>query len=168
MHIAQYQLVDSSCIRYNYGVKHDLPFPVAPSPLAHEIAARGGLEGAIAALAADESGLLPELLAYRAALDEAADPALRICRLRLKAQDIDARAEPLWRDAADDAGLAAARRLRGETALAETFERRAAAAQALAAELEAEAFALRLKAARLEAEQARRQDLVRALEGLAA
>jgi hypothetical protein len=139
-----------------------------PQPLAHEIAARGGLEPAIAALAADESGLLPQLLAHRAALDEAADVALRIRRLRLRARDIDARAEPLWREAADDAGLAAARRLRGETVLAESFERRSAAAEALAAELEAEAFDLRLKAARLEAREARRHDLVTALRGLAA
>jgi hypothetical protein len=134
----------------------------------HEIAARGGLEPAIAALAADDSGLLPRLLAHRAALDEAAEPHLRIRRLRLRAQDLDARAEPLWREAAEDAGLAAGRRLRGETTLAETFERRAAAAEALAAELEAEAFGLRLRAARMEAENGLRQDLVRALDGLAA
>ena len=82
--------------------------------------------------------------------------------------NIDARAEPLWREAADDAGLAAARRLRGEIDLAQTFERRSAAAEALAAELESEAFGLRLEAARLEAEQARRQDLLMALQGLAA
>jgi hypothetical protein len=139
-----------------------------PSALQQEVAARGGLEPAIAALAADESGLLPQLLAWRASLDEAADPALHIRRLRMRAQDIDARAEPLWREAADDAGLAAARRLRGEIALAQTFERRAAAAEALAAELESEAFGLRLQAARLEAEQARQADLLMALQGLAA
>jgi hypothetical protein len=144
-------------------VKQDLPLP-----LSREIAARGGLEPAIAALAADESGLLPQLLAWRASLEEDADPALRIRRFRMRAQDIEARAEPLWREGAEDAGLAAARRSRGEIALAETFERRAAAAEALAAELESEAFALRLQAARLEAELARRQDLLAALQGLAA
>lgn len=137
--------------------------------LAEEISARGGLEAAASALAADEpSNLLSLLLAHRAALAEAAEPALRIRRLRRKAQDLEVRAEPLWREAAEDAGLAAARRLRGETALAETFERRSTAAETLAAELEAEAFALRIEAARIEAAEARRLDLMEALTGLAA
>lgn len=137
--------------------------------LAEEIRARDGVEAAAAALAADESaGLLSLLLAYRAALAEAAEPALRVRRLRQKAQDLDARAEPLWREAAEDAGLAAARRLRDEIALAETFERRAAAAETLASELEAEAFALRVQATRIEAQQARRQDLIGVLTGVAA
>jgi hypothetical protein len=137
--------------------------------LAEEIGARGGLDDAATALAADESSaLLSLLLAYRAALAEDAEPALRIRRLKLKAQDLDARAEPLWREAAEDAGLAATRRFRGETALAENFERRAAASEALAVELETEAFALRLQAARIEAGEARRLDLMEALTGLAA
>jgi hypothetical protein len=137
--------------------------------LAAEIQARGGLDAAVAALAADEaSGLLSLLLAYRAALAEIAEPALRACRLRRMAQDLDARAEPLWREAAEDSGRAAARRLRGEPALAETFARRADAAEVLAAELEAEAFDLRLQAVRIEAERARRLDLMEALTGLAA
>ena len=139
-----------------------------PAALEHEVAIRGGLEPAIAALAADESGLLPQLLAHKAVLADAAEPALRICRLQRRARDLEARAEPLWREAAEDAGLAAARRLRSEPGLAETFERRAAATEAFAAELEAEAFALRLQAARLQAEQMRRRDLVAALEDLAA
>jgi hypothetical protein len=137
--------------------------------LAEEIRARGGLEAAVAALAADEaSSFLSLLLAYRAALAEAADPALYVRRLRRRAQDLDTRSEPLWREAAEDAGLAAARRLRGESALAETFERRAAAAEVLAAALESEAFAFRLQAAQIEAEHARQQDLMQALTGLAA
>jgi hypothetical protein len=137
--------------------------------LVEEIRARGGLDAAVAALAADESsGLLSLLLAYRAALAEAAEPALHVRRLKRRAQDLDARAEPLWREAAEDAGLAAARRLRDEAVLAETFEHRAAAAEALATEFESEAFALRLQAARIEAEQARRQDLMQALASLAA
>ena len=137
--------------------------------LAGEIAARGGLDAAATALAADEaSELLSALLAYRAALAETADPALRVRRLKQKARDLDARAEPLWREAAEDAGRSAARRLRGEAALAETFARSAAAAEALAADLEAEAFALRLQAAHIEAGQGRRRDLIEALAGLAA
>jgi hypothetical protein len=137
--------------------------------LAEEILARGGVEAAVVALAADEaSALLSRLLAYQAALAEAAEPSLRVRRLRQRAQDLDARAEPLWREAADDAGRGAARRLRGEGALAEAFARSAAAAEALAAELEAEAFALRLQAARIAAEQALRHDLMEALTGLAA
>jgi hypothetical protein len=137
--------------------------------LAEEIRARGGLDPALTALAADESSdLLNLLLAYRAAQAEAVEPALRIRRLKQRARDLDARAEPLWSEAAEDAGLAAARRLRGEPALADTFERRAAASEALAAELEAEAFALRLQATRIEAGQARRLDLMETLAGLAA
>jgi hypothetical protein len=137
--------------------------------LAEEIDARGGLDAAVTALAADESSaLLSLLLAYRATVAEAAEPGLRARRLRRRARDIDARAEPLWREAAEDAGRAAARRLRGETALADTFFRRAAAAETLAAELEAEAFALRLEAQQIEAEQARRRGLTIALTGLAA
>jgi hypothetical protein len=137
--------------------------------LAQEIRARGSVDEAIAALAADESSArLSLLLAYRAALAEASQPLLRVGRLRLNAQDIDSRAETLWREAAEDAGLAAARRLRGEANLARTFERRAAAAESLAAELESEAFEMRLEAAQIEAEHARRQSLGQALRGLAA
>jgi hypothetical protein len=137
--------------------------------LSEEIAARGGLDAAATSLAADESSaLLSLLLAYRAALEAAADPVLRIHRLRRQAQDLEARAEPLWREAAEDAGRAAARRLRGEATLAQTFANRAAAAEALAAQLEAEAFALRLRAARAEAEQSLREGLTNALAGLAA
>jgi hypothetical protein len=137
--------------------------------LADEVRARGGLDAAAAALAADESSrLLCLLLAYRAALAETAEPALHLRRFQQRARDLDARAEPLWREAAEDAGRAAARRLRGEAALAETFARRAAAAEALASELEAEAFALRLQAALIEAEQARQSDLMEALAGMAA
>ncbi|HEY4029972.1 MAG TPA: hypothetical protein VGM25_06485 [Caulobacteraceae bacterium] len=137
--------------------------------LAEEVRARGGLGAAVTALAADESSaLLSLLLAYRAALAEAAEPALRARRLIRKARDLDARAEPLWREGAQDAGLAASRRLKGETALADALARRAAAAETLAAELEAQAFALRLEAARIEAEGTRRQGLMETLTGLAA
>jgi hypothetical protein len=136
--------------------------------LAEEIRARGGIDRACTALAADESALLPLLLAYRAALDEGAEPDLRLRRLRSHAQDLETRAEALWREAAQDAGVAAGRRMRSEPDLAETFERRAAAAEALAAELEAQAFAARLEAAQIEAGETRRRDLVLALEALAA
>ena len=175
------------CTGYNFWVTNPAPLtpldiqaalaasgraidPDQAQRLAEEIRARGGMvEAALAALAADESSLLLSLLlAYRAALAETAEPVLRVRRLRRKAQDLDARAEPLWREAAEDAGRAAGRRLRGEPSLAETFARRAAAAEALAAELEAEAFALRLQAGRIEAEQARRHDLMEVLTGFAA
>ena len=144
-------------------VESDLPLA-----LAEEIRARGGIDAACTALAADESPLLSLLLAYRAVIGETAEPALRLRRLRSRAQDLETRAEALWREAADDAGLAAGRRLRGEPVLAETFERRAAAAETLAAELEAEAFALRLEVAHAEAMEVRRRDLALALGGLAA
>jgi hypothetical protein len=142
--------------------------PELARALAEEIRARGGIALACTALAADESALLPLLLAYRAALDEAAEPELRLRRLRSRARDLETRAESLWREAAEDAGLSAGRRLRGDLALAETFERRSAAAEALAAELEAEAFASRLEAAQIEAVEARLRDLALALESLAA
>jgi hypothetical protein len=139
-----------------------------PRALAEEIRAHGGVDPACTALAATESALLPLLLAYRSALHEAAEPQLRLGRLRSRAQDLETRAEALWREAADDAGLAAGRRLRGETDLAETFARRSAAAEALAAELEAEAFGLRLQAAEIEGVEARQRDLALTMKGLAA
>ena len=136
--------------------------------LAEEIRARGGIDRACTALAADESALLPLLLAYRAALDEGAEPDLRLRRLWSRAQDLETRAEALWCEAAQDAGLTAGRRMRGEPELAEIFERRSAAAETLAAELEAAAFAVRLEAAQMEAGEARRRDLILALQALAA
>jgi hypothetical protein len=143
--------------------------PRTAERLAHEIAACGGLDAAASALAVDEAtGLLSRLLALRAALEEQDDPDRRIRRLRLQAQDLDAKAEPLWRQAAEFAGKAAARRLRGEAELAAGFEARVVAAERLAAELEAQAFALRLQAGRLEASSQRRHRLLAAMAGLAA
>jgi hypothetical protein len=136
--------------------------------LAAEIARYGGLERAIAALANDASALLPQLLAYRAALAEQADPARRIANLRTEAHDLDHRAEPAWAEAAEMHGRAAFRRLQGEHDLAETFLRRAHAAERFAAALEAEAFAKRLEAARMEASAERQQELAGLLQTLAA
>jgi hypothetical protein len=137
--------------------------------LAAEIAARGGVDAAACALAADEATeLLSCLLAFRTALGEQADPAKRVRRLRLQAQDLDAEAEPLWREAAEFAGKAAARRLRGESDLAAAFEARVEAAERLAAEREAQAFAFRLDAARLESADQRERQLIAAIGALAA
>jgi hypothetical protein len=136
--------------------------------LADEIAACGGLDQAVQALANDDAfGALGDLLAYRAALAEIADPSILINRLRRDASDLDARAEPAWAEAADLYGRARFRELRGEADLADGFRRRAEAAERLAATLEAEAFAKRLQAARLQAEQAQRQGLAAALGDIA-
>jgi hypothetical protein len=142
--------------------------PLPSEALAAEIARYGGLERAIAALANDASALLPEALAYQAALAEQADPARRIARLLTAARDLDARAEPAWAEAAEMHGKAAHRRLNGDPDLAQSFLRRAIAAERLAAALEADAFARRLEAARMEASSQRQQELAGLLRALAA
>ena len=135
----------------------------------NDIRAYGGLDPAIAALANDEAAsALADLLAYRAALAEQADPARRIARLRLEAEGLDARAEPMWAESAQFHGRAAYRALRGDPELADQYLRRAQGAEGLAAALEAEAFAKRLEAAGLMADAAARRDLTRLFHALAA
>jgi hypothetical protein len=136
--------------------------------IAAEIARYGGLERAIAALANDGAALLPQLLAYQASLAEQADPDRRIARLRTEAQDLDARAEPAWAEAAEMHGKAAFRRRQGEAELAAAFLRRAHAAERLAAALEAHAFAKRLEAARMDGDSVRQADLADVLAAIAA
>lgn len=115
--------------------------------VAEAIEAHGGLDRAAAGLANDERPeTLGDLLAYRAAVQEASEPALRIARLRRQAEDLDARAEPLWREAAEFHGRSAYRRARAEATLADQFLAQATAAERLAARLEAEALAKRLEA----------------------
>ncbi len=141
----------------------------AAESICAEIRTYGSVALAAAALAQDEAtGALAALLAYRSALEELADPAQRIARLRLQAQDLDARAEPAWTEAAEFAGKASHRARQGEDDLAGAFAQRAAAAERLAAELEAQALTLRLQARALEAAQARREDFLLVLNSLAA
>jgi hypothetical protein len=143
--------------------------PEAARRMAGEIAACGSLQAAAEALANDEaSGLLSGILAYRAALAELADPALRLARLRREAQDLDARAEPAWAEAAEFHGKARHRLLQGQGELAEAFLRRAQAAESLAAALEAEAFDKRLGIARLESAADQRGEWANLLTALAA
>jgi hypothetical protein len=137
--------------------------------IAEEIQVYGGLDLAIAALANDEAATaLAELLAYRAALAEQAAPARRIARLRLEAEGLDARAEPIWAEAAEFHGRAAYRALQGEQELADQYLGRAQAAERLAAAFEAEALAKRLQASALSANAAARLDLASLLHSLAA
>lgn len=119
----------------------------------------------IEALAHDESGrMLILALAWRAYLQEEADPARRVARLQHEARDLDHRAEPAWREAAEMHGKAAARSLRGEHELAADFLARARAAERVAAMLESQAFSKRLEAARLQS----RTELCLSLAGIAA
>ncbi len=137
--------------------------------IADEIQVYGGLDQAIAALANEEaSAALADLLAYRAALAEQADPARRIARLRVEAEGLDARAEPMWAESAQFHGRAAYRALQGDPELADQYLSRAQAAERLAAALEAEALAKRLDAAGLVADAAARRDLTGLLQSLAA
>ena len=107
---------------------------------------------AIAQAAHDEaSGRLVELLAWREALGEAADPGRRLWRLIAAAEALDLRAEDHARRAAEYFGKEAWRRGQGEADLAAEFGRRAEAAEAVAAAQRGEAFDLRLAAARLAA-----------------
>jgi hypothetical protein len=143
--------------------------PEAAEAVCRVIAACGGIDHAAAALAHDEAyGLLAHLLAYRAALAEEADPALRIARLHREASDLDARAQPLWAEAAEFSGKAAHRRLNGESELAALFQRRTEAAERVASSLEAQAFARRLEAAGLQAALTVRIDLAEVLGTIAA
>jgi hypothetical protein len=143
--------------------------PEAVEAVCRVIAAYGCIDHAAAALAHDEAyGLLAHLLAYRAAVAEQADPLQRIVRLHREAADLDARAEPVWAEAAEFSGTAAFRRLRGEAELAALFQRRTEAAERVAADLEAQAFARRLEAAGLQASLARRAELAGALRTIAA
>lgn len=121
--------------------------------LAREIAAYGGLEEAIAALAHDDAfRALNDALAYRALLAQTDNPKLRIARLLAEAADLDARAAPAWAEAADWRGRAAYRRARGEVDLAAQFHSRALAAEHVAADYEEQAFQRRLQAAELKAD----------------
>jgi hypothetical protein len=143
--------------------------PETAEAVCRVIAACGCIDRAAAALAHEEAyGLLAQLLAYRAALAEQSDPALRIARLHREAADLDARAQPLWVESAEFAGKAAHRRLQGETDLAALFQRRTEAAERVAADLEAQAFARRLEAAGLHASLARHADLSATLRTIAA
>jgi len=117
-------------------------------------------------VSAEDAAALADLLAYRAALAEQADPTRRIARLRLEAEGFDARAEPIWRE--EFHGRASYRALQGEQELADQYLRRAQAAERLAAALEAEAFAKRLEASGLMADAAARRDLAGLLQTLAA
>jgi len=119
-------------------------------------------------VSAEDAAALADLLAYRAALAEQADPTRRIARLRLEAEGFDARAEPIWRESAEFHGRASYRALQGEQELADQYLRRAQAAERLAAALEAEAFAKRLEASGLMADAAARRDLAGLLQTLAA
>jgi hypothetical protein len=139
--------------------------PDRAQALAHEIATYDGLEPAIAALTHDEAyRVLDDALGYRTLLSERDDPDRRIGRLLSDAVDFDARAEPAWAEAADWRGRAAFQHARGQTALAEQFERRALAAERVAAKYEEQAFDRRLKAAELKAGRS----LSQALRDLAA
>ena len=135
----------------------------------NEIGAYGGLDRAIAALANDEAAAaLADLLAYRAALAEQADPARRIARLHLEAKGLDVRAEPMWAEAAQFHGRAVYRAQQGDPDLADQYLRRAQGVEGLAAALESEAFAKRLEAAGLIATTAARRELTGLLHALAA
>jgi hypothetical protein len=147
-------------------VRAEAPFSVERArALAREIMAYGGLEAAIDALAFDEvDTVLSDALAYRALRLEQGNPACRIARLMREAQDLDARAEPAWAQAAELHGRAGYRFKQGDLELAGQFQARALAAETLAAGLEEQALVKRLEAADLKSGMAR----CRALRDLAA
>jgi hypothetical protein len=137
--------------------------------IAREIAAYDGLANALAALAHDANHVLHGLLlSYQAALAEQAEPQLRIRRLLLEADDLDARAEPLWAEGASFAGRAAGRELQGEDELSGLFKRKADAAERMATGLQSQAFEKRREAAGLDAALGCRETLNEALRTIAA
>lgn len=93
-------------------------------------------------------------------------PQDRIKRLHREAADLDARAEPMWKEASEWAGKAQHRRNRGETELADRFQRSCDAAQKVAAELEERAFALKLEAAGIMAQEDLRAHLTGAVRSI--
>jgi hypothetical protein len=126
------------------------------------------LDAAAAAFANSEAfAALGDALAFKAALAESADPAVLAARLLRDAQDLDARATPIWAEACAFHGRSAYRRAQGETELADQFQARALAAERLAAQYEAEAFGNRLRAAELRTDGELRM-LAQALTALAA
>lgn len=119
--------------------------------IAGQLRAYASFEIAAMAAQADEaSQTYGDLLAFRAAKRELADRTVWIARLRTEADDLWTRAQTLRAEEAEDAGRAASRRLRGDHALAERFDRMSKAASAVADELEAQCFAKVLRAAELE------------------
>jgi hypothetical protein len=84
--------------------------------IASRVASHGSLDTAILAAHVDfASDEVRDLLAEKARLAEAADPALKAARLILAAGDIEARAKPIMAEGADWAGKAAGRRLLADT-----------------------------------------------------
>jgi hypothetical protein len=132
--------------------------------LQHE---QGDVERLISALAVND--VQPDLsvaLRYQSALRRIANPTYFVRSLNREADDLDARIEKLMADASDDAGMAASRRRRGESALAEFFENRVSATERLAHELGEEALSKRTAAAQIEGRAQRRvefSDFVRSI-----
>lgn len=125
--------------------------PADAARLSDALHAAGRLDQAIDLTAQDgASSLLSELMALRAALQEDADPGLKAARLRTAAGALDDRGDRLFAQAAEFFGKAAWRRARGETALADGFQRRAEAAEACGERLYARAAEHRQDAAACE------------------
>lgn len=121
--------------------------------IAGQLQTWGNVDTAVSAASAhfqwDAQG---DMLAYRAALKEVADPQLIVARMKRQAADLDAQEEPLRIEAAEFWGKAAYRQRQGEEFLAAGFRKQAHAAERIADRWMLEAIKLRLGAASLEAE----------------
>jgi hypothetical protein len=105
------------------------------------------LDTAIAQAAHDAAAEpLQDLLAYRQALRERADPARLVARLMADIADLERRSGRLADQAAEFFGKAAYRDGRGDKALGDDFQRRAEALEAAAAALREQAFLHQLQA----------------------
>jgi hypothetical protein len=132
----------------------DLPEEAA-AQIAHALQGGGALDSLIAQAAHDGAeDPLRDLLAYREAVREQADPPRLLARLIAEGADLDHRSDRLAEQAAEFFGKAAYRRLRADCHLAADFQRRAEAAEQAGAGLRERAFKLRLEADRLRARTA--------------
>lgn len=137
--------------------------------LANEVRARGSLQRAITALRVDEChDLLREALRVQRAEKEASETLdQRAFRLGLRAADLDAQAERHMAAAADAAGMAAGRRLKGnDDEYARSFDREAKYCTEMATEASAEAARLRSQAASLHRAKSFADAVVSRLEGV--
>jgi hypothetical protein len=127
----------------------------AVARIAQALQSGGALDSLIAQAAhdgADEP--LRDLLSYREALRERADPARLVARLEAEAADLEARANHLAEQAAEFFGKAAYRQQHGERGLASDFQKRAEAAEQVGGDLRRQAFHRRIECDRLHARMA--------------
>jgi len=130
--------------------------------LAWALGGSDDLEEAIARAAQEDfPDLRADLLAYREALRERADPGRLSARLAREACGLELRADLQDQAAAERYGKAAYRQGRGDTALATELLHSARAAEVVASDLRRQAFERRLRLAQITALQSQTEAIGR-------